>query len=115
MAKEKKTACPCHFCGKIAENPRLTHDREGDKYKSVWACWSCRIDFGWRLHGKREIEMVIEAARKAIVERGDIEMLTCIHNPEDCGGPVEECDDGELRCDAHADGYYSGLEHEEVI
>ncbi len=95
MAKEKKTrACPCHFCGKITENPQLTHDREGDNYKSVWACGSCKIEFGWRLHGKREMEM-----------------LTCIHNPADCGGPVEECDDGELRCDAHADGYYSGNEH----
>ena len=23
----------------------------------------------------------------------------------DCGGPLETCDDGEIRCDAHADSY----------
>ena len=31
--------------------------------------------------------------------------LECDGTPEDCGGPIVVCSDGDARCDAHADAF----------
>ncbi len=31
----------------------------------------------------------------------------CVENPADCGGDLETCSDGKIRCDAHADSFSS--------
>lgn len=95
----------------------LTHDQEGHDVATVelvpWHGHGVRrVLFEGRVNGSETAPALCPKCGAGVSDCASFgcgidPADECCETHADCGGPLEKCSDGEIRCDAHADAFES--------